>query len=757
MSASPRPTSAKRSLFNEPVALGSGLWGGLRNGSQRATATLVLFAVSIGIGAGFGAVLFRKMLTLFHVLAFGITGNALSFLGAWSVIFAPILGGLLVGPIVYFFAREAKGHGVPEVIAAIALHGGRIRPRVVVIKALASALCIGSGGSAGREGPIVQIGAAFGSTIGQLLHLPEERIRLFLACGAAGGISATFNAPIAGVFFALEVILDEFETRAFSMIVIASVVADVIGRKFLGDHPSFEVPHYQFVSPLELIPYAILGLLCGLAAITFSRMLYGMEDLWDHWHIPEYLKPASGGILMGLIGLLAYQFQPPSPAGPSDSYLFGVGYNGIEPALFSQLPLVVLLLFFVLKLFATSVTLGSGGSGGVFSPSLFLGAMLGGAFGTLVHGAFPTWSAHPGAYAMVGMGAVFAGAAQAPITSVLIIFEMTDNYTVILPLMTAVVLATLLAQRLSPNNIYLLKLVRRGIQARQPKVTDILETITVGEIMTTSVTTIAGTTSLEDAAALFQSSGHHGFPVINQAGELAGIVTLSDIERAADIAPEGATVADVMTKQIITAYPDQSVASAVQQLGAQDVGRIPVVDRQQPRHLAGLLRRADIINAYHRALTTHRTTQTRVARLQTASDARFLSYTAVSGSLADGRRVRDLHLPATSVLVSITRQGRTLIPRGDVRIASGDAVLLFVTADDEQPIAQVFTVPVPSPPPGPDEVEAEAGIAAPHDVVMASSEDRDPPPDHEVVKESAGEDGRESEQESCQRGHRTGQ
>lgn len=753
MSTSPHPPP-KQAIFNEPVALGSGLWGGLRNDSQSATVTLVLFAVSIGIGAGFGAVVFRKMITLFHVLAFGLTGSALHFLGEWSAVFAPVVGGLLVGPIVYFFAREAKGHGVPEVIAAIALHGGRIRPRVVVVKALASAICIGSGGSAGREGPIVQIGAAFGSTIGQLLHLPEERIRLFLACGAAGGISATFNAPIAGVFFALEVILDEFETRAFSMIVIASVVADVISRKFLGDHPSFAVPHYQFISPLELIPYAILGLLCGLAAVTFSRTLYGLEDLWDSWHIPEYFKPASGGILMGLIGLFAYQFQPMSPAGPSDSYLFGVGYNGIEPALFSQLPLAVLLLFFILKLFATSVTLGSGGSGGIFSPSLFLGAMLGGAFGTLVHNAFPTWSAQSGAYAMVGMGAVFAGAAQAPITSVLIIFEMTNNYTVILPLMTAVVLATLLAQRISPTNIYLLKLVRRGIQARQPKVSDILDTITVGEIMTTSITTVKETASLEEVAALFHSSGHHGFPVVNHAGGLVGIVTLSDVERAINIAPQGTTVADVMTKQVITAFPDQSVASAVRQLGAQDVGRIPVLDRQQPRHLVGLLRRADVINAYHKVLTAHRTTQTRVARMQTAPDARFVSYTVTVGSFADGRTIRDLRLPATSVLVSITRQGRTLVPRGDVCIASGDIVLLLITTDDEQPIAQLFTVPMPSPPT--DTVDAHAGASAPHDVTAASP-DHDFSPDHAVVKGSERADAREPEQAPSEPEHSSGQ
>jgi CIC family chloride channel protein len=481
------------------------------------------------------------------------------------------------------------------------------------------------------------------------------------------------------------VILAEFETRAFSMIVVSSVLAAVVGRVFFGNHPAFRVPSYQFVSPFELLPYAVLGVLAGLLAVVFIRALYGMEDLWDRWTIPEYLKPVPGGLLMGVIGLLAYHFQAPSPAGASDSYLFGVGYNGIEPALFSRLAWQAMLLFLVLKLAAVSVTIASGGSGGVFSPSLFLGAMLGGVFGSGVHALFPTWTAEPGAYAMVGMGALFAGAAHAPITSVLILFEMTNNYTVILPLMLAVVIATLLAQRLSPNSIYLLKLVRRGVQARRPRTQDILDTIPVAEIMTTPVETVTTTMAIEDLAQQFERSGHHGFPVVDAAGKLAGIVTLSDVEQAMTNEVPATTVADVMTRQVVTTFADESVHQALARFGARDVGRIPVVDRQVPTRLVGLLRRADIVGAYGRAIATHRTTQTRVAHLQARdpAGARFIESHLAPDAGAAGVAVRDLGLPATAVLVSISRDGRTIIPRGDVQLLAGDQLLLLVSTGSE--------------------------------------------------------------------------
>ena len=353
--------------------------------------------VAIGIGAGFGAIAFRYMILWFTV---AFTGHAdysavrhapnphFPALGMWFVVAVPVLGGLIYGPLVDRFAREARGHGVPEVMLAVAEHGGRIRPRVAIVKSLASALCIGSGGSVGREGPIVQIGSALGSTMGQMLRLPASRLRLLVACGAAGGISATFNTPIAGVFFALELILRDFETESFGVVVLASIAASVVGRAAFGSRPFLELPTFQLTSLVEYPLYLGLGLLAAAAGVGFIRVLYGLEDLSDRlWRGPEWLRPAVGGVLLG--GLLLLMPQ-----------MFGVGYPVLEGGIRGNYTLGVLLLFLFGKLFATSLTIAIGGSGGVFAPSLFQGAMLGTAYGLVVQHLFPGHTAPPGAYGL---------------------------------------------------------------------------------------------------------------------------------------------------------------------------------------------------------------------------------------------------------------------------------------------------------------------------------------------------------------------
>ncbi|MBI2202095.1 MAG: chloride channel protein, partial [Armatimonadetes bacterium] len=364
------------------------------------TPILVFLSLCIGVGAGFGGYGFRWLIG-FVQNGFWKQGASLVPWAALSTVLIPAVGGALVGPLVYFLARETKGHGVPEVMLAVAEEQGRMRFRVVFVKALASALCIGTGGSAGREGPIVQIGAALGSTLGQLTKVPVEILRTLVAAGAAGGISATFNAPIAGVFFSLEVILRDFSARAFSLVVLASVTATVISRALLGQNPAFFVPPYELLSPWELLLYAGLGVLTALVAKAFTWSLYRCEDLFEAWRFPEYLKPVAGGLCVGAIGLAFPQ-------------VFGVGYETLEVALRGHLAPVLMGALLVAKIAATSLTLGSGGSGGIFSPTLFLGAMLGGALGSFFHSLFPVITAPSGAYALVGMAAVFAGAAQTP-------------------------------------------------------------------------------------------------------------------------------------------------------------------------------------------------------------------------------------------------------------------------------------------------------------------------------------------------------
>jgi len=551
--------------------------------------TGIALATLVGVMAGLGAVAFRWLIARFQSLFFDSGEQLFGALGSHYVILIPVIGGLFVGLIIHFFAREAKGHGVPEVMAAVAAKGGRIRARVSVVKALASSLCIGSGGSVGREGPIVQIGASVGSALGQWLRLPEDWLRTLIACGAAGGISATFNAPIAGVFFALEVILGRFISRSFAFVVISSVVADVVAHAFLGDTQSFLVPTYELVTAWEIPIYVFLGIAAGVVALVFIYVLYKSEDIFEAWRFPSYLKPAFGGIFIGLIGFYSLD-------------LFGVGYGGVERALIGDIALSTLLIMGVLKLIATSVTIGSGGSGGVFAPSLFLGAMFGGAFGEMAHRIFPTVTAPSGAYAMVGMAAVFAGAARAPITSIIILFEMTRDYNIILPLMLAVVISTIVARGFNPETIYTTKVRRAGIDLSRHEDVDVMRSITVAEAMTRGFPTVLPRMPVNELLVKASRTGHHGFPVVDEDGCLFGVVTLSDVESATISESDELRVEDIATKSPIVAYPDQSLYEALLKLGAKDVGRIPVVDRNDTTKLLGVLRRHDIIRAYRKKL-----------------------------------------------------------------------------------------------------------------------------------------------------------
>jgi CIC family chloride channel protein len=373
-------------------------------------------------------------------------------------------------------------------------------------------------------------------------------------------------------------------TPRFAYIVISSVVADFLAHAFLGDKRTFAVPQFGIVSTWEIGFYVLVGIAAAFAALALIRLLYRCEDLFDALKLPDYFKPALGGIAIGLIGLYSHD-------------LFGVGYRGIEKALSGQLALGALLLLSLLKVLATSVTIGSGGSGGIFAPSLFIGAMLGTALGDIFHGLFPSITAPAGAYGIVGMAAVFAGAARAPFTAMLILFEMTGDYAIILPLMTAVVVSTLLARSLSRETIYTLKLRRRGIDIQREEPADVMRTITVGEVMTRSFPTVPATMRVEELYELLHSTGHHGFPVLDEEGRLVGIITLSDVERSLKKGSADLKVGDIATKSPFVAYPDQSLYEV---LGAteEDYGRIPVVSRDDRRHLVGVLRRYDIIRAY---------------------------------------------------------------------------------------------------------------------------------------------------------------
>jgi CIC family chloride channel protein len=570
---------------------------------------MVLAAAAVGLVSALGAVGFRFMIRTVQDQAFGGLPELLGLLeGAlpagmedpleaaahlpwfWLLI-VPALGASVAAPLIYYFAREAKGHGVPEVMESIALRGGEIRPRVALIKAVASAFTIGSGGSVGREGPIVQIGSALGSTVGQMLRVPERQLRTLVGCGAASGIAAAFNAPIAGALFAVEIILGDFAVTQFSPIVIASVVATVVSRAFLGDFPAFVVPEYRLVSPFELLPYMGVGVLAGLLGIVFILVLYASEDFFDRLRIHEMLKLPIGGIAVGMIGI----FLP---------NVFGVGYSTINGALTGELGLGLLGVLILAKLSATCLTLGSGGSGGIFAPSLFLGAVAGGFFGTIVHQVLPAVTGSSGAYALVTMGAVVAATTHAPITAIIIIFELTQDITIIPPLMAACVVSTLISSYLHPESIYTLKLVRRGIDLFGDQEPNVLKTLLVHDVMESEPETVAADASFNDVLNLVVQSPHATFYVVNTDREMLGAIALSELRRLIferDSLRDVVVAADLIDREIPVLRETDDLDLVMQLFAQTQTSELPVSDPATGA-LVGCVRQPDLVAAYNRAV-----------------------------------------------------------------------------------------------------------------------------------------------------------
>ena len=458
----------------------AGRAGGWLRGSRTG---LLAIALVVGAGSGLGAVAFRSLIYFFTWLATGhvqfgqqgrVPSTHLPWLGLAFFVVIPVLGGLIYGPLIYRYAREARGHGVPEVMIAVADEGGRIRPQVAAVKSVASAICIGAGGSVGREGPIVQIGSALASSLGQWVKMPESRLRILVACGAAGGIAATFNAPITGVFFGVEIILREFSIEAIFTVMLSAMVADLVSRQFLGSAPFLSglpsgIALHHLSSYLLVAALAVVAALLGLA---FAKILYATEDLCDKvWgNRPEWARPAVGGIALGLLLLALPQ-------------MYGVGYPVLYKAVGGSYALWFLIVLAAGKIIACSLTIGIGGSGGVFAPSLFIGATSGMAFGEIAGHLLGPAAGQPALYAVVAMGAVFASAARAPLTSVASVVEMTGDYTLTLPVLLAVAIATATSRALSYGTIYTTKLLRRGIDIDHTPSTDPFEDLTAADAM----------------------------------------------------------------------------------------------------------------------------------------------------------------------------------------------------------------------------------------------------------------------------------
>jgi chloride channel protein, CIC family len=552
---------------------------------------ILLAAILVGILSGVGSAAFIYSLAAVHHLFFVTFASALGWLGPSAVILLPALGGLLVGPFIARYAPEARGHGVPEVMSAVATRGGRIKGRVAIVKIIASAISIGSGGSAGQEGPMVQIGAATASAAGQRFGIPRQHMRTFVACGAAGGLAAVFNAPIGGAIFALEVITGEL-TPAFGAVILASVSATVVSRSLFGNFPSFVVPRYDLVSNTELLFYAMLGLLAGLASVAFIRVLYAAEDRFDAWEFPQRFKPVVGGLMLGIIG----RFFPE---------LFGTGSETIQAATWGTMAPLLLLALIPLKMIATSLTLASGGSGGVFGPSMYVGAMLGGAFGWAVHALFPSITAGSGAYALVGIGGLVGGTALAPLTAIILLFEMTDDYRIILPVMLVTAISVVVTRAFVGESIYTLKLRRQNIGYYAGAELERTHGLTVQMAMRKDMPTLTRAADVVVALARAVKVRATALAVVDDHGVPLGAVTVEQLAAASVDEPRAPDVGALLVPLAQVQVPARErLDAALERLDAAPHDVLLVVDSPPtgPPRLLGVLTRRDVLRIYERVL-----------------------------------------------------------------------------------------------------------------------------------------------------------
>ena len=637
-------------------------------------------ALVVGAGAGLGAAVFREMIFAFTWIAtgykqFGQQGHAPSLhlpaLGIFFVLVVPVVGGLLYGPLIQRFAREARGHGVPEVMLAVSENGGRIRPRVTIVKALASAITIGTGGSVGREGPIVQIGSALASSLGQLVGMSENRLRIIVACGAAGGIAATFNAPITGLFFGFEIVLREFSLDALFATSLAAVTGDVISRALFGAAPFFsQVPHdLVFPTDSAYLLVAVLAIAAGLIGVGFKTFLYWLEDFVDElWQgRPEWARPAVGGVALGLVLLALPQ-------------MYGVGYPVMGKAFAGQYALWFIVILMLGKVLASSVTLSIGGSGGVFAPSLFIGAMLGMAFGTVAHSLFGPSVGPPAMYAVVAMGGVFAAAAQAPLTAIASVAEMTANFGLTLPIMLACGIGAAISKQLSYGSIYTTKLLRRGIDIERPKTTNLLQRLTVADVM----------------QPIRQPIGDGRLLRAPEPGGERDAIPDEMWERVAG------PVTD--TRQPRELFGDETLEQALRQLTLYDHDGLPVVSHDR-EHLQGWITRQDVLETLatsvsssaaeieHGAVAADFGARDPEALAHTPSTPlggyEIVEITITPESPALGRPVGEIAWPPGSRIVAIS-EGHEIVPvRDDTELRAGERIILLAPAASkaEQPPA----------------------------------------------------------------------
>lgn len=645
---------------------------------DQADTGFLLVSLLVGVLVGVAAAVVVWVLEAVHWL-FEQLGEAIGDGAGWVVLVTVPAGITAAWWLARRFAPEVAGDGVPEVSAALAVNAGYLSTKSIPLKIVATALTLGGGGSAGREGPIVQIGGAVGSSVARRFGLGEDYVRSLLAAGAAAGIGASFNAPIAGMLFGLEVILRSFAVRHMSAIVVASIAGAVTLQSLVPESELLRGGVYRLGGTSELVLYAGLAVLAVVVAVAFLRLLDVVETSVHRRIRAEWVRPVLLGLAVAGIGI----FEP---------RLLGTGQDFVGHLLEAQVfgetlsldtfAVSTLAILCLGKIVATGLTIGAGGSGGAFMPSLFIGATLGAGYATFVADFWTATTIRPGAFAVVGMATVFAAVARAPLTAIIIVFEVTGarDYGLILPLMLAATFASFVADRVHPESVYTLPLTRRGIRIRPSGEVDLLDTVTVGEVAGMPPVVARPSMSLLEVDELMELHRAHGLPVLDDADRLVGVVTVSDVIRAGG-PTSGRVVADAMTAGPVTVGPSTPVSQAMVRLAVLGVGRLPVVTEHDAQRLVAVFRREDAINAYHRALgseTDHALERDRL-RQRVDPKAAYYDFRIPPGSMADGKLVREVQWPEGSTLVSVRRGTEVLVPGGATRLVANDVVTAFGT------------------------------------------------------------------------------
>jgi CIC family chloride channel protein len=648
---------------------------------QSISIIMVLLSILIGSLSGAGVWVFKQLINLVQNSLFNNQFSLISPLGSWTVVIFPILGGVTVAILAKYFIGAERFRGVAGVMESAALFGGRLNYKTIPIKTIASAISIGAGASVGPEDPSVQIGANIGSFFGQKLHLSDDNTRTLVAVGSAAAIAAAFNAPIAGVFFSLEIILGEITGTGMGLILIGAVVSAIFTQAVSGAEPAFHVPAYAFHTIAEIPLYVVLGAFSGPIAALYIRLIFSIQSIFSRWKISGWLKTGFAGLMVGITGIFLPQ-------------IFGVGYGTINSILNqNNYSIFFLLTLLIAKLILTPVSVGGGFMGGVFAPSLFLGAALGGAYGLAVGQIVPDLGVYPSAFALVGMAAVLAGVIHAPLTATILLFEMTNDYRIILPLMFAVAISYLTSQRLQHNSVYMTGLIRRGIHLDLHHEVDILQTITVGEVMGINPVTIHEDESLSSAYHLLQNTHLHGLPVIDTNDELTGVITIQDIERIKKEHRPDHRVMEVYSQNLQVAYPGELLNLALLRMSQEDIGRLPVVDRSHPRKLLGILMRSDIIHAYDLALKRRTSQRHQVQMLQldtfTKEKVKVMDVVVEENSSCANKRMMDIAWPEHCLVASVQRNRQIFIPHGDTILEPGDILVLVTKSNINKEISHL--------------------------------------------------------------------